>query len=492
MLITDDTILAKFLEGEEILPEEILAAIRKGTIQNQIVPVLCGSALRNKGVQLLLDAVVSFLPSPNDIPPVKGFHPKTGKEEIREPKATAPFSALAFKIQSDPHGRLTYARIYSGKLSSGDTVLNTGKDKKEKVGRLLRVHANKREEIKEAQVGDIVCILGLNRTTTGDTLTDISHPIVLENLNYPDPVISVAIEPKTVADQDKLNFSLEKMMDEDPTFRVRTDTETGQTVISGMGELHLDVIVDRIMREYGVKANVGKPQVAYRETIKGTAIKQETYERQIGGRNHFAQLSIQVFPAGSGKGFIFENLVPEDKIPKNFVKYVDTGLRENLQSGILLGYPIVDVGVKLTDGEYRQVDSSEMAYTIAASIAFREALEKADPVLLEPIMEIEIVTPDEFLGDILGNLNSRRGRTSGVEKRGILQVIKGLVPLSETFGYATSLRSLSQGRATYTMQLSHYEEVPESIQGQLFGRYGLWPGSPRMSWQNQKIVVKKH
>jgi elongation factor G len=474
----DDAIMAKYLDGQDVSSAEIYAAIRKGTIKNKIVPVICGSALRNKGVQMMLDSVIEFLPSPLDVPAVTGIHPKTEKEETREAKIASPFSALAFKIMADSHGRLAFVRIYSGKLKVGDTVLNSPKDKKEKVGRILRMHANKREEIKEAKAGDIVCVLGLNRTTTGDTLCDISHPIVLENLDFPDPVISVAIEPKTVADQDKLAFSLDKMVEEDPTFQVKIDEETGQTIISGMGELHLDIIVDRIMREYGVKANVGKPQVAYRETITGKAIYHQIYEKQHGGRNHYANITLEVFSREPGSGFLFENKVAEDKLSKLFTESVHTGLRENLQSGILLGYPIVDVGVKLIDGAFHQVDSTEIAFTIAASIAFREALEKASPVLLEPIMDIEIVTPDEFMGDILGNLNSRRGRTSGVEQRGIYQVIKGMVPLSETFGYATSLRSLSQGRATYTMQLARFEEVPATIQSQLLAGMG-YSSAPR-------------
>ncbi|MDX9753607.1 MAG: elongation factor G, partial [bacterium] len=463
----DDHLLTKFLEGDAISVEEVKSVIRKGVIANQIVPVLCGSALRNKGVQMMLDAVVDYLPSPLDVPPVKGIHPVTQKEEERRPSEKEPFSALAFKIQTDTHGRLIYLRIYSGKVSVGDSILNAVKDKREKVGRLLRMHANKREEIKIASAGDIICALGLNRTSTGDTLCEPTKPILLESLEYPDPVISVAIEPKTVADQDKLTFSLAKIMDEDPTFHVKEDEETGQTIISGMGELHLEIIVDRIMREYGVKANVGKPQVAYRETISRRYTRRETLERQQGGRNHYAQLALEVFPLAPGTGFLFENCVTEEKIPKNFVKSIDEALRENLQSGILLGYPIVDVGVKVVDGSFHPVDSTEIAFKIAASIAFRTALEQARPVLLEPIMAIEIVTPDEFMGDIIGNLNSRRGRTQAIDKRGLLQVINGLVPLSETFGYATTLRSLSQGRATYSMLLAQYEEVPEAIQSQL-------------------------
>ncbi len=466
----DEQILKKFLEGEYIDREEIAQAIRKATLHSGFVPVLCGSALKNKGVQLLLDAVVDFLPSPLDVPPVVGLNPDTHQDEVREARKDHSLAALAFKLMSDPHGRLTFLRIYSGVLKSGMAVHNATKSKKEKIGRLLRMHANKREEVKEAQAGDIICAVGLSHTTTGDTLTDFDHPILLEALSLPDPVISVAIEPKTVADQDKLTSALDRMAEEDPTFRVMVDEETGQTIISGMGELHLEIIVDRILREYGVKANVGKPQVAYRETIRSTASYEEIYQRQHGGKEHFAHVTLEVYPRKSGEGFKFESLVDDVTIPKPFVDAIENGLKEHLQSGVLLGYPILDIGVKLTGGSFHEVDSSEMAFTIASSIAFREAMEKADPVLLEPIMSIEIVCPEEFMGDILGNLNSRRGKTSGFDQRGGSQIIRGHVPLSEMFGYATSLRSLSQGRATYSMQLSHYEAVPAEIQKQLVVR----------------------
>lgn len=466
----DEQILKKFLDGEYIDREEIAQGIRKATLHSGYVPILCGSALKNKGVQLLLDAVVDFLPSPLDVPPVVGLNPNTHQDEVREAQKDHSLSALAFKLMSDPHGRLTFLRIYSGVLKSGMAVYNATKGKKEKIGRLLRMHANKREEVKEAQAGDIICAVGLSHTTTGDTLTDFDHPILLEALSLPDPVISVAIEPKTVADQDKLTSSLDRMAEEDPTFRVMVDEETGQTIISGMGELHLEVIVDRILREYGVKANVGKPQVAYRETIKSTASYEEIYRRQHGGKEHFAHVTLEVYPRKSGEGFKFESLVDHETIPKPFVNAIENGLKEHLQSGVLLGYPILDIGVKLTCGSFHEVDSSEMAFTIASSIAFREAMEKADPVLLEPIMSIEIVCPEEFMGDILGNLNSRRGKTAGFDQRGGSQIIRGHVPLSEMFGYATSLRSMSQGRATYSMQLSHYEAVPAEIQKQLVAR----------------------
>ncbi|MGI6454681.1 MAG: elongation factor G [bacterium] len=468
----NEEIMQKFLEGEAVESELISRAIRQATLSNKLIPMLFGSALRNKGIQLLLDAVVDYLPSPLDIPPIGGINPQTNQEEFREAKSNAPFTALAFKIASDPHGKMTFFRVYSGQIQSGKQIFNASKKKKEKIGRLLRMHANKREEIKEVKVGDIACALGFNFTTTGDTLTDFDHPLLLETLSFPDPVISVAIEPKTVADQDKLMNSLSKMVEEDPTFHVKMDEETGQTVISGMGELHLEIIVDRILREYGVKANVGKPQVAYRETIRNHQIEEEEYMRQISGRNHFAQVKLEVYPRDTGAGFEFINEITPDLIPQHFISHIEEGIRENLQSGVLLGYPIVDVGAKLIGGAYNQVDSSELAYKISSSICFRNALEKANPVLLEPIMSIEIVTPDEFMGDILGNLNSRRGKTSGLAQRGNLQVIHALVPLSEMFGYATNLRSMSQGRATYSMQLSHYEAVPDAIQKNLVAGMG--------------------
>lgn len=469
----DDDIMARYLEGEDIPIDMIRSAIRTGTLTNQVVPVLCGSALKNKGVQLLLDAVIEYLPSPLDVPPVKGFHPETHDEMERKAELNEPFSALAFKIMADPHGRLTFFRVYSGSLETGSQVLNVSKGKKEKIGKLLRMHANKREEINFVGPGDIACTQGLNFTATGDTLSRLDAPILLEKLSFPDPVISVAIEPKTVADQDKMNFALDRMAEEDPTFRVKVDEETGQTIISGMGELHLDIIVDRMMREYNVKANVGKPQVAYRETISQTFEAEDRFERQMSGKNQFAHVRLKVYPRESGAGFEFINEAPEEEIPKNFVESIEKGLRESLPSGILLGYPILDVGVRLTGGSSHPQDSSELAFSIAASMAFREALEQASPVLLEPIMSIEVVTPEEFLGDILGNLNSRRGRTSGVEQKGTTQVIRGQVPLSEMFGYATSLRSLSQGRATYSMQLSHYEEVPKAVQQTLVAGMGF-------------------
>ena len=469
----DEGLLEKFLDGAAIEPQEIRNAVRKAVIQNEIIPVMCGSALKNKGIQLLMNGVIEYLPSPADVPPVTGHHPKKDKEIIREASADEPFTALAFKIMSDPHGKLVFVRVYSGTLESGNTIFNATKGKKEKVGRILRMHANKREEVKKIQVGDIVCLLGLNHTTTGDTLCPQNQTILLETLAFPDPVISVAIEPKTVADQDRLNDALDRIAEEDPTFRIKVDEETGQTIISGMGELHLEIIVDRILREYGVKANAGKPQVAYRETITATAAYEEIYTRQIGGKEHFAHVVIEVSPRESGAGFEFVNEISFDKIPKEFVTAAEQGIRENLSGGVLLGYQLIDLRVRLSGGSYREEDSSVMAFTSAASIAFRNALERATPVLLEPVMSIEIVCPEEFMGDILGNLNSRRGRTSGLEQRGKSHVIRGMVPLSETFGYATSLRSLSQGRATSTMQLARFEEVPKAIQDQLVAGMGF-------------------
>ncbi len=468
----DDRIMTQYLEGASIASSDIREAIRNATNHYKIVPVLCGSALKNKGVQLLIDSVIEYLPSPLDVPPVVGIHPKTEKEIHREPRNDEPFAALAFKLMSDPHGKLTFIRVYSGTLESGSTIFNASKGKKEKVSRILRMHANKREEIKSIQVGDIACLLGLNNTTTGDTLCPQNFPILLEPLTFPDPVISVAIEPKTVADQDKLNDALKRIEEEDPTFHIKVDEETGQTIISGMGELHLEIIVDRILREYGVKANVGKPQVAYRETITAKTRYEETYFRQLGGKDHFAHIILEIYPRSSGAGFEFINEIGYDVLPRVYSASVEKGIKENLSSGVLLGYQLIDLGVRLVGGSFREEDSSEIAFTSAASIAFRNALEKAKPVLLEPIMSIEIVCPDEFVGDILGNLNSRRGRTSGLERRGGMQVVRGLVPLSETFGYATSLRSLSQGRATSTMQLARYEEVPKAIQDQLVAGMG--------------------
>lgn len=460
----DEALMEKYFEGEELTEEEIKAAIRKGTVNLLFNPVLCGSSFKNKGVQTLLDAVVDYLPSPMDVPPIRGVNPRTNQEEIRESKDEAPFSALAFKIMADPYmGQLTYFRVYSGVLESGSYVLNSTKDKKERVGRLLKMHANKREEIKEIYAGDICATVGLKFTTTGDTLCSEDAPIVLESMDFPEPVISVAIEPKTKADQEKLSSALNKLAQEDPSFKVKVDEETGQTIISGMGELHLEIIVDRLVREYKVEANVGNPQVAYRETIKKKVTQEGKYIKQSGGRGQYGHVWLEVEPLESGKGFEFVNKIVGGTIPKEYIPAVEKGVREAMESGVLAGYHVVDVKVTLFDGSYHEVDSSEMAFKIAASICFKDAVRKANPVLLEPIMKVEVVVPDEYMGDVMGDLSSRRGRIEGMEARGSAQVIRCNVPLKEMFGYATALRSLTQGRATYTMLFDHYEEVPANI-----------------------------
>ncbi len=460
----DENIMEKFLGGEEITVEEIKRAIRKGTIEMRITPVLCGSAFKNKGVQMLLDAIVDYLPSPLDIPPVKGINPIDGSEIERKASPDEPFAALAFKIMTDPYvGQLTFIRVYSGVLSAGSYVYNSTKDSKERIGRLLRMHANKREEIKEVAAGDIAAAVGLKNTLTGDTLCDEKAPIVLEAIEFPEPVISVAIEPKTKADQEKLSQSLAKLAQEDPSFRVSFDEETGQTIISGMGELHLEIIVDRLLREFKVSANVGKPQVAYKETIRTAAKAEGKFVRQSGGRGQYGHVVIEIEPAETGKGFEFVNKIVGGTIPKEYIPAVEKGIKEALDLGVLAGYPVVDVRATLYDGSYHEVDSSEMAFKIAGSMAFKEAAKKARPVLLEPIMSVEVVTPEEYMGDVMGDLNSRRGRIQSMEKRGNSQVIRAEVPLSEMFGYATDLRSKTQGRATYTMQFSRYEEVPKNI-----------------------------
>ncbi len=460
----DENIMEKFLGGEEITVEEIKRAIRKGTIEMRITPVLCGSAFKNKGVQMLLDAIVDYLPSPLDIPPVRGTNPVDGSEIERKASPDEPFAALAFKIMTDPYvGQLTFIRVYSGILSAGSYVYNSTKDTKERIGRLLRMHANKREEIKEVAAGDIAAAVGLKNTLTGDTLCDEKTPIILESIEFPEPVISVAIEPKTKADQEKLSQSLAKLAQEDPSFRVSFDEETGQTIISGMGELHLEIIVDRLLREFKVSANVGKPQVAYKETIRSTAKAEGKFVRQSGGRGQYGHVVIEIEPAETGKGFEFVNKIVGGTIPREYIPAVEKGIREAMDSGVLAGYPVVDVKATLFDGSYHEVDSSEMAFKIAGSMAFKEAARKAKPVLLEPIMSVEVVTPEEYMGDVMGDLNARRGRIQSMEKRGNSQVIRAEVPLSEMFGYATDLRSKTQGRATYTMQFSRYEEVPKNI-----------------------------
>lgn len=460
----DDTLMEKYLEGEELSEEEIRAALRKGTISGRLVPVLCGSSYRNKGVQPLLDAIVYYLPAPTDIPEVRGENPATGEEETRPASDDAPFSALAFKIMSDPYvGKLTFFRVYSGSLKSGSYVYNASRGKKERIGRILQMHANHREEIDEAFTGDIAAAVGLKDTGTGDTLCDEAAPILLESMQFPEPVISVAIEPKTKADQDKLGMALSKLAEEDPTFKVHTDPETGQTIISGMGELHLEIIVDRLMREFRVEANVGQPQVAYKETITVPAKAQGRFVRQTGGRGQYGDVWLEVAPRERGSGFEFVSKIVGGVVPKEFIPAVEAGVREAAESGVLAGYPMVDISVTLYDGSYHEVDSSEMAFKIAGSMGFKNAVQQAQPVLLEPVMKVEVLVPEEYMGDVIGDLNSRRGHITSMELRNGLQVIDALVPLAEMFGYATDLRSRTQGRGNYTMQFSHYAEVPKNL-----------------------------
>ncbi|NIO10575.1 MAG: elongation factor G [Deltaproteobacteria bacterium] len=460
----DDKIMEKYLGGEEVTETELRQAIRKGGLELKLVPVLCGSAFRNKGVQPLLDAVVDYLPSPLDVPPVQGVHAVSQKEEERKPTADSPFSALAFKIMTDPYvGTLAFFRVYSGVLSGGSYIYNSTKDRKERIGRLLKMHANKREELKEVCAGDIAAAVGLKSTTTGDTLCDEASPIILESIEFPEPVISIAIEPKSKADQEKLGLTLQKLATEDPSFRVRTDEETGQTIISGMGELHLEIIVDRLLREFNVGANVGRPQVAYKETIRKTIEKEGRFVRQTGGRGQFGHVYLRVEPRPAGGGFEFVDAVKGGNIPREYIPAVEKGVREAMDTGTLAGYPMVDVGVTLLDGSYHEVDSSEIAFKIAGSMAFKEAVAKAGPVLLEPVMAVEVVVPEEFMGEVIGDVSSRRGKVLGIDSRPAAKAVEGRVPLAEMFGYATDLRSMTQGRATYTMQFSHYEQVPTSI-----------------------------
>ncbi len=460
----DDVIMERYLSGENIGHDLIIAALRKGTIELRITPVVCGSAFKNKGVQQLLDAIIDFLPCPLDIPPIRGIEPDTGKEVVRKASDSEPFSALAFKIMTDPFvGQLTFLRVYSGTLSSGSYVYNSTKDIKERVGRLLNMHSNKREEVAKISAGDIAAAVGLKNTLTGDTLCHEDHPVILEAMEFPEPVISVAIEPKTKADQEKLSISLIKLAQEDPSFKVSYNEETGQTIISGMGELHLEIIVDRLLREFKVGANVGKPQVAYRETIRQKAKEEGKYVRQSGGRGQYGHVYIEVEPLEAGSNFEFVNKIVGGSIPREYVPAVEKGVKEALEDGILAGYPVVDVRVTLFDGSYHEVDSSEMAFKIAGSMAVKSAIRKAKPILLEPVMNIEVVTPDEYMGEVIGDLNSRRGKVQTMTQRANARVISAQVPLSSMFGYATDLRSKTQGRATYTMQFSHYEEVPKSI-----------------------------
>jgi elongation factor G len=466
----DDAITEKYLGDEEITEDDLRRALRRATIASNVVPVLCGSAFKNKGVQPLLDAVVDFLPSPLDVPAATGTH---GGEEIqRKADDAEPFSALAFKIMTDPYvGKLTYLRVYSGSLTKGSSIQNATKGKKERVGRILQMHANHREDKDAIYTGDIVAAVGLKDTTTGDTLCDPAHPILLETLEFPEPVIHVAVEPKTKADQDKLGKALYALSEEDPTFRVHTDEETGQTVISGMGELHLEVLVDRMLREFSVDANVGKPQVAYRETIRKPVEKVEgRYVRQTGGRGQYGHVVISAEPTGPGGGYEFVDKITGGVIPKEYIPAVDAGIQEAITNGVLAGYPMVDIRVTLTFGSYHDVDSSEMAFKIAGSMAVKEAARRASPVLLEPVMAVEVVTPEEYMGDVIGDLSSRRGKVEGMEQRGNSQVVRALVPLADMFGYATDLRSRTQGRATYTMQFSAYHEVPDSIAREIIAR----------------------
>ena len=471
----DEPMLEKYLEGEELTEAEIRGAVRKATLANGITPILCGSAFKNKGVQRLLDAVIDFLPSPLDVPPVTGHLPQQDETEVeRTADEDAPFAALAFKIATDPYvGRLTYFRVYSGTAKAGSKALNSSRGRKERFGRLLQMHANKREERDEVFAGDIAAAIGLKHTRTGDTLSSATDPIVLESMSFPEPVIRVAIEPRTKADQEKLSGALAKLAEEDPTFRVYTDEETGQTIISGMGELHLEIIVDRLQREFRVNANVGRPQVAYRETIRKAVRKVEgRFVRQSGGRGQFGHVIINLEPTDPGGGFIFDSEIRGGNVPREYVLSVEQGIREALDSGIVAGYPIIDIKATLIDGSYHEVDSSEMAFKIAGSIALKEGARKAQPVLLEPVMNVEVVTPDDYLGDVMGDLSSRRGKIGGMTQRSSAQVVGASVPLSEMFGYATSLRSISQGRAVYTMQFSHYEEVPGSKTAEIVSANG--------------------
>jgi len=459
-----DELMHKYIEGEAISEAELKAALRRSTLAMKLFPVICGSAFKNKGVQPLLDAVVDYLPSPLDILPVKGKNPDTGAEETRPAEDKAPFAALAFKIMSDPFvGQLTFIRVYSGHLKTGDSVLNSGRGKSERIGRLLKMHANKREEINEIFAGDICACVGLRNVTTGDTICDEKHPITLESIEFPSPVISVAVEPKTKSDQEKMGVALGKLAQEDPTVKVATDPDSGQTIISGMGELHLEIIVDRMMREFNVQANVGKPQVAYRETVRKKAEAEGKYIRQTGGSGQYGHVKIRIEPNEAGKGYEFVNEIVGGVVPREYIKPVDQGIKEAMEGGVLAGYEMVDVKAILYDGSYHEVDSNEIAFKIAGSMAFKEAARKASPVLLEPVMSVEVVVPEEFMGTIIGDLNSRRGRIEGIEHRAGSQVIKAMVPLAEMFGYATTMRSNTQGRATFSMHFARYEEAPRAV-----------------------------
>ena len=466
----DDELLHKYMEGEVISPAELKASLRKSTIALKVFPVICGTAFKNKGVQPLLDAVVDFLPSPLDVPAIKGVDPDNGQEVERKAEDNAPFSALAFKIMSDPFvGQLVFVRVYSGHLKTGDSVYIVSKRRSERIGRLLKMHANKREEISEIYAGDICACVGLKNVTTGDTICDDSHPVLLESIEFPAPVIAVAVEPKTKGDQEKMGLALSRLAQEDPTFRVNTDPDSGQTIISGMGELHLEIIIDRMMREYKVEANVGKPQVAYRETIRKASEAEGKFIRQTGGRGQYGHVKIRLEP-NPGKGYEFENDITGGSVPKEYIKPIDNGIKEALEGGVLAGYEMVDVKAVLYDGSYHDVDSSEMAFKIAGSMALKEAARKASPVLLEPVMAVEVVVPEDFMSAIIGDLNSRRGRIEGMEHRAGSQVIRSFVPLSEMFGYATQMRSATQGRATFSMHFARYEEAPRSVSEEIIAR----------------------
>ncbi len=468
----DDGVMEKYLEGQEISETEVVELIRKGTVNVEFFPVLCGTAFKNKGVQTLLDAVIDYLPAPTDVPSIKGELPDSS-EGSRKSSDEESFSALAFKIMSDPYvGKLTFFRVYSGVLKSGSYIYNSTKDKKERIGRILQMHANRREELGEVYAGDIAAAVGLKATTTGDTLCDVDHPIILESMVFPDPVISVAVEPKTREDQEKLSTALQRLSDEDPTFRVRTDEETGQTIISGMGELHLEIIVDRMFREFKVAASVGKPQVAYRETVRKKEKVEGKYIKQSGGRGQYGHVLLEIEPQEPGKGFIFENKVVGGRVPKEYIPAVEKGVVEAMETGVMAGYPMVDMKVTIYDGSYHDVDSNEMAFKVAGSMALKEGARKCGPVLLEPVMSLQVVTPENYMGDVIGDISSRRGKVVGIEDRSGAKVINGQVPLSEMFGYATDLRSKTQGRANYTMQYSHYEQVPKGISDEITAKLG--------------------
>jgi len=461
---TDEELMMMYLEGEEPTTEQIKATIRKETIENRMIPVLCGSSYRNKGVQMMLDAVIDYMPSPVDIPAIKGVDPDTGEEDERKASDSEPFSALAFKIMADPFvGKLAFFRVYSGTLTSGSYVYNSVKGKKERIGRILQMHANKREEIQEVYAGDIAAAVGLKDTTTGDTLCDEKHEIILESMEFPEPVIEIAIEPKTKAGQEKMGLALAKLAEEDPTFKTYTNQETGQTIIAGMGELHLEIIVDRLLREFKVEANVGKPQVSYKETITGTADVDNKYVKQSGGKGQYGHVKIRVYPREAGSGFEFKNSIVGGAIPKEYIPKIEEGIVEAMQTGPVAGYQVVDLGVELYDGSYHEVDSSEMAFKIAASMAFREAVKKASPILLEPVMKVEVTVPEDYMGDVIGDMSSRRGRIEGSDMNLGAVAVRGMVPLSEMFGYATDLRSKTQGRGVYVMQMDHFEKLPDHM-----------------------------